>query len=324
MRELLDRQEGVVTRDQALRAGLSRHVIEARLEAGRWQRLHRGVFVTFSGPIPRITMLWGAVLRAGDDAVLSHHTAAELWGLSDAPSASIHVAVPRQSGALILPGLCLHYSARLPATRHPVRLPPLTRLEETVLDLAELSTSAEDAVAWPIRACQRRLTTPARISAVLADRARVRWRADVADAIAVLRVGVQSPLELRYFRDVERRHGLPRGERQAPVARGAARQYLDVRYADYGVVVELDGVLAHSPENKQRDARRDNANTLGGYQTLRYGWAPVAYHACETATEVFTLLHRNGYQGLLRPCGKACLLRRRLTQGRRLTQAASA
>jgi very-short-patch-repair endonuclease len=304
--DLLDLQQGVLTRRQAIGAGLSRHAIAARVETGRWQRLRRGVFVTFSGPVPRAAQLWGAVLRAGDDAVLSHHTAAELWGLSDTPSASIHVTVPRPAGPLIIPGLVLHYSARIPVARHPARLPPQTKLEETVLDLADVTPAAEDAVAWAIKACQRRLTTPDRIVGALDERTRIRWRGDLTDAIAVHRIGVHSPLELRYLRDVERRHGLLRGDRQVPVAHGAARQYLDVRYTGYGVIVELDGVLAHSPENKNLDARRDNANTLSGYQTLRYGWAAVAYHACEAGIEVFTLLRRNGYPGGLRPCGKAC------------------
>jgi len=66
MVDLLDRQHGVLTREQAVGAGLSRHAIAARLESGRWQRLYRGVFVTFNGPIPRAALLWGAVLRAGD------------------------------------------------------------------------------------------------------------------------------------------------------------------------------------------------------------------------------------------------------------------
>jgi very-short-patch-repair endonuclease len=187
-----------------------------------------------------------------------------------------------------------------------VRLPPQTKLEETVLDLSDLARTAEDAVAWPIKACQRRLTTPDRIISALEDRSRARWRRDVADAIPEILAGVDSSLELRYFRDVERRHGLPRGDRQVAVVRGISRQYIDVRYSAYSVVVELDGVLAHSGESKTRDARRDNANTLDGYQTLRYGWVPVAYHACATAGEVYALLRRNGLRAPLRPCGNAC------------------
>jgi Transcriptional regulator, AbiEi antitoxin len=304
--DVVDRQEGVLTREQALRAGLSRRLIEGRLESGRWQRLHRGVFVTFSGPVPRAALLWGAVLRSGENAVLSHATAAEMWKLSDEPSSSIHVSVPKQSGSLVIPGLVLHYSSRLPGARHPARLPPQTTLEETVLDLADVSPTAEDAVAWAIKACQRRLSTPDRITAALAGRNRARWRRDLTDAITEVTIGVHSPLELRYLRDVERRHGLPRGDRQAVTTRRGARQYADVRYTEYGVVVELDGVMAHPAETRGHDSRRDNANTLDGFQTLRYGWVPVAYHACAVAREVADLLSHRGWQGTPRPCAKGC------------------
>lgn len=306
--DTLERQDGVLTREQALRAGFSRHVIDGRVASGQWQRLHTGVFATFSGPVPRLALLWGAVLRAGDDAVLSHHTAAEIWKLSDEPSSSIHVSVPRQAGSLDIPGLVLHYSSRLPGARHPARLPPQTTLEETVLDLADVSRTAEDAVGWAIKACQRRLSTPDRITAALAGRNRVRWRRDLTDAVAEVRTGVHSPLELRYLRDVERRHGLPRGDRQAVTIRRGARQYADVRYTEYGVVVELDGALAHPAEARQHDSRRDNANTLDGFQTLRYGWVPVAYYACAVAREVGDLLRHRGWQGSPRSCGKGCPL----------------
>jgi very-short-patch-repair endonuclease len=304
--DVLEKQRGVVSRDQAIAAGLSRHVIAGRIGSGQWQRLHHGVFAAFSGPVPRESVLWGVALRAGDRAALSHHTAAELWRLSDGPLEPVHVSIPRGVGMPGIPGVIIHYSSRLAQARHPVRLPPQTKVEETVLDLADLARTAEDAVAWPIRACQRRLTTPDRIVAALEERSRARWRRDIAESIPDIRAGVDSPLELRYARDVERRHGLPRGHRQARVTRGLARQYIDVLYADYGVVVELDGVLAHSADGKGRDARRDNASTLDGYQTLRYGWVPVAYHACATALEVHALLRRNGLRGLLRPCGQNC------------------
>jgi len=304
--DLLDNQHGVLTREQATSAGLSPRVIAARLDSGRWQRLHRGVFAAFSGPVPREAQLWGAVLRVGGHAVLSHYTAAEVWGLADAQPGPIHLTVPRKAASAAIPGLALHFSSRLAEARHPVRLPPRTKLEETVLDLADLASTAEDAVAWPIRACQRRLTTPDRVIATLARRGRARWRRDVADAIPDIRAGVHSPLELRYARDVERRHRLPPGDRQVRVTRGATRQYIDVLYPDYGVVVELDGVLAHPADGRSRDERRDNASTLEGYRTLRYGWVPVAYHPCVTALEVFSLLRRNGLPGPFKPCGQAC------------------
>jgi hypothetical protein len=73
-------------------------------------------------------------------------------------------------------------------------------------------------------------------------------------------------------------------------------------------VVELDGALAHPAEARQHDSRRDNANTLDGFQTLRYGWVPVAYYACAVAREVGDLLRHRGWQGSPRSCGKGCPL----------------
>ena len=56
--------------------GFTDSAIAARLRSGRWQRLHAGVYATFSGDPLRQAWLWAAVLRAGRAAVLSHQTAA--------------------------------------------------------------------------------------------------------------------------------------------------------------------------------------------------------------------------------------------------------
>ncbi len=91
--------------------------------------------------------MWGAVLRAGPGAALSYQMAAAVDGLTDTRIATIHVTVSSQqqfkvSGAkrnATAPRVIVHRSARLATARHPVRVPPWTRVEETVLDLAEAS-----------------------------------------------------------------------------------------------------------------------------------------------------------------------------------------
>src|SRR5262245_33851521 len=93
LRELLAKQFGVVARAQALAAGITDEVIEGR-RAGGWQRIVPGVYATFSGRLSREARLAAMVLHAGDGAVLSHETAAELAGLVDEPSALIHITVP--------------------------------------------------------------------------------------------------------------------------------------------------------------------------------------------------------------------------------------
>ena len=56
---------GIVTRAQAHRSGLSDRAIVHRVATGRWQRVHLGVYATFSGPLSRQARLWAAVLYAG-------------------------------------------------------------------------------------------------------------------------------------------------------------------------------------------------------------------------------------------------------------------
>jgi len=139
--EIAHWQAGAISRQQLLDAGLSTKLIERRLLRGRWQQLYRGVYAVFSGPPPRQAWLWAAVLRAGPDAVLSHLTAAELHGLTDAPAEAIFVTVP-STRRVSTPGIVVRHSARISEARQPNREPPRTSVEETVFDLTELERGA--------------------------------------------------------------------------------------------------------------------------------------------------------------------------------------
>jgi len=178
LEDLVPLQRGVVARQQALADGMTRHAVTARLESRRWQKLHDGVYYTFTGPVPREAQLWAAVLRVGHGAVLSHETAAETWGITDSLSPVIHVSVPRQAGTLTVPEVRLHYSARLPGARCPSAPLPVTRPEDTVLDLVNSAASAAQATAWVVVACERGVATPGSLREYLGKpgRARMRWR----------------------------------------------------------------------------------------------------------------------------------------------------
>jgi hypothetical protein len=94
LRGITGDQAGVVTRQQALGAGMSHGAIVARIKFGRWQRVHVGVYATFTGPMTRDAQRWAAVLAAGPGAQLSHETAAEINRLTERPSPFIHVTIP--------------------------------------------------------------------------------------------------------------------------------------------------------------------------------------------------------------------------------------
>jgi hypothetical protein len=311
--ELLDRQHGVLARWQAAQAGLSMPVIDERLRRHRWQRLYCGVYAAFTGEPGRAAVLWAAVLRAGSGALLSHWTAAELDLLAEA-SGAIHVTVPTPQRIHVpacecappLPAIIVHRSARIAAARHPARIPPRTRIEETVIDLTQAASSLDEAMSWLIRGCARRLTTPSLLAAAMAARSRLRWRGELSTALADIGEGAHSTLELRYVRHVERAHGLPRAARQAPSKVAGRSRYLDNHYREFGVAVELDGRIAHPAEARWRDIHRDNASAAVGITTLRYGWADVTTDSCRVAAEIAHVLRQRGWPGRLYACGAHC------------------
>jgi hypothetical protein len=307
-RELAEIQDGVISRQQAIDAGLPRHVIDGLLRSGRWQPLQRGSYSIFTGEPGREAQLWAALHRAGPDAVLSHQTAAELSGLCDQPSPLIHLTIPATRRVRGIPGVLIHRSRLIGDARHPALLPPRTRIEETVLDLVQQATAFDDAFNWTCAACQRGLTTAGRISTAMTARSRVRWRADLSVALADIRDGVHSLLEFRYVHNVERAHGLPRPVRQVKIVRGIRTGYLDNLYQEYDTCVELDGRAAHPGDRRWDDIRRDNASAAEGRVTLRYNWADISARPCPTAWQVGATLRQRGWPGEPRPCGPACFV----------------
>jgi hypothetical protein len=123
--------------------------------------------------------------------------------------------------------------------------------------------------------------------------------------------GVQSALERRYRKTVERAHGLPRAERnltEPVLGRTGLRRnrYRDVRYRRWHFVVELDGLEAHRPWSKARDRERDNSVTLAGDHHLEYGWTEVVGRPCDVTVDVVQMLWRQGWRGTPRPCAPGC------------------
>jgi hypothetical protein len=307
---LIAMQCGVIGRRQALGCRLAADTIETLLRTGRWRRLHRGVYAAFTGEPVRQAQLWAALVRAGPDAMLSHETAAELFGFALGAEASgpIHVTVPGDTHPRRIRGVVVHRFDRARETRYPYLLPPRTGIEDTVLDLAAAARTIDEAFGWLGRAAGGRLTDAERIRRALSRRPSIRWRADLLKALDAVDDGVRSGLEHRYVRDVERPHGLPHATRQARVIRYGRPCYLDNLYDKYLVCVELDGVAAHPPGERWRDFRRDNAGAVEGIITMRYGWSDISHNPCEAAAQVAAVLRQRGWAGTPRRCGPSCSL----------------
>lgn len=309
---MLQTQGDVIARYQGASGAISVEAMRGNLRTGRWQRLERGVYATFTGRPSREAGLWAAVLRAGSGATLSHHTAAERHGLLDRPSAVITVTVPasRHPAQHKVPGVIVHRSSSIDRRRHPAMQPPCTRVEDTVLDLIEIAADFASAYDWICRAVGRRSTTPERIRQAMAARKKMRWRRELELALGDTDAGVLSVLEYRYVRGVEGPHGLPAALRQTRVQRRTGSWYLDNFYDDFGVCVELDGAAAHPADEQWRDKRRDNWNLVHeGIVTLRLGFLDLRERRCETARDVAIRLRKSGWEASPHPCpSPTCVL----------------
>ncbi|GAB3747888.1 type IV toxin-antitoxin system AbiEi family antitoxin domain-containing protein [Microlunatus parietis] len=289
-------QDGVLTAAQAAELGVGRHSIARLVRSGRWRRLGPSVFFVHDVDPPWIALVWAGVLRAGPAARVGGLAAARLHELCDDEPELITILVPRRQLTSRPPWDFHREHPGVRSPRSPGNPPRLT-VEDTVLDLC---TDPSATVQWVTAAVQRRRTSPARLREAVEGRAQLPHRRLLAELLADTREGAESPLEVRYLREVERAHGLPRGRRQ--VGRHGRRACHDVGYREFGLIVELDGLHGHEGAGRFRDMSRDNAALIDGYVTLRYGWADVTERPCEVAIQVADLLIRRGWTGLPSGC----------------------
>jgi hypothetical protein len=207
----------------------------------------------------------------------------------------------------------VHRSGHIQQQRLPQWELPRTRIEDTVLDLVAAARTFDEAYSWVSRALSRDLATAGMLRDALAARSRIRWRAWLTEALADAEDGIHFPLELRYARDVERAHGLPKAQRQARRAIGGKAHYKDNWYSEYRICVELDGAAYHPPEQMWQDKYRDNVNLAADdVRTYRFGMVDVTERACQSAAMVAASLRRNGWHGQPHPCRRpGCQVGRR-------------
>src|SRR5919106_4728196 len=84
-------QHGVLSSRQLRAAGMTRAAISRWTKAGRLHRVHPRVYALGHAALSLDGHLSAALLYGGDQAVLSHTTAAWIWSLIDAEPTRIHL-----------------------------------------------------------------------------------------------------------------------------------------------------------------------------------------------------------------------------------------
>jgi very-short-patch-repair endonuclease len=273
--ELLDHQDGVISLAQALTV-LSRKAVRHRVTSGRWQRIHRAVFVTHSGPVSDVQLRWAAVLAVGDHAVLGGLTAAQAWGLRGFESAAIHLLLPASHHPRVTPpGVVLHRSRfHDDSDVLLVGRPPRTRTARSLVDAAQWARTDDLARSLIAAGFQQRLVTADAMGAALGRVPRARRRRLIETTILDSSGGAHSLAELDFLQ-LCRDNDLPEPTRQV-VRRDATgrRRYLDAYFDEWRLHVEVDGSQHLDVRQAWSDMRRQNDLWIAGDRVLRFpSWA---------------------------------------------------
>lgn len=294
-------QDGVVSRQQLLDLGATDHDIARMLRRRELTATQPGVYVDHNGRLTRAQREWVALLACAP-AALSHESA-----MPGGDPPVVHVCIDQRRTLARMAGVVVHRTSHLGDRIDWHRRPPRVRPEHATIDVMEARIRGDDiagAYAALTRACHTREVVPRMLRAALAERRKVVRRSMILGMIDDVELGANSVLERGYLQLVERAHGLPRARRQRVSQATGKRTDQDVRYEEYGVIVEPDGRAFHdSPEARDVDARRDLAErAVSDALTLRVTYGLVFNDACRTARWIGQILQRRGWQGEIRSC----------------------
>jgi hypothetical protein len=288
---LAGRQHGVVARRQLLRLGLGADAIHHRLTNGRLVPVQRGVYALGHAELRREGRMLGVVLRYGDEAVVSHRSAAAVWGIRPWSGTFVELTLPGRGGTKKRPGRLLHRSGDLPDHELTVeRGIPTTTLPRTLLDLAAVVPPhhlrraverAEQAELFDLCAVLRVLDAhpgrPGRrpLTALLAD---YRDHGDTVTRSDLEAIMLQVCLD----------HGLPRPE----VNRYDGVRESDFRWSTHRLVVEVDSWTFHGRTRRSfdDDRARDRALLREGWRVARFTDRQILADRAGIARELAALL----------------------------------
>jgi very-short-patch-repair endonuclease len=269
--ELAARQHGVVARRQLLRIGLGEDAIDHRLSSGRLGKIERGVYALGHQELRREGRVLAAVLAIGDHVVLSHRSAAALWGLRPWSGAFVEITRRGPGGTLRRPGRIQHRSADLPSSEITIeRGVPTTTVARTLLDLAAV-VPAHHLRRAVERSDQAELFDLREVRSVIdAHPSRPGRRALttlLADVHAHGQTHTRSDLEaivLQLCLD----HHLPRPQ----VNRYDGTRESDFRWPAHRLIVEVDSWTFHGRTRRAFDAdrARDRALLGDGWRVARF------------------------------------------------------
>jgi len=300
---LAGRQKGLITKRQALAHGYTESVLRVATGNGVLWQVHRGVYAFGTRDLPPDGWEMAAVLACGRDCCLvSHKSAARLWGIIDETSGyrrsriahqrdrhPVHVTVLRgqPSRERVVVTRVSRFDDR---DRDEIDGIPVTSVARTLLDLASIDR-------WTLKpaldnARARGLVDNRGLAAVAGRYPRAKGIATFRQLIGMEEGFSRSRAEDRLFKLVAQ-HRLPKPLRNSKVA-GIE---VDFVWPDQRLVVEVDGYRFHDTYSRfENDHGRDVALALADYLVLRFTWKQITRQPRTVITVIRETLARRQSQ----------------------------
>ena len=291
MREELSRvasrQRYLISRQQVLDVGATDRFIEGHIAAGKWRRIHDGVYQVDTRPLDWESRLLAAVLASGPTSLVSHRSAWVLWGLDGLQTSIIELTTPFTNHP-IPAGVHVHRTRR-PLVGSEVREIPVTTVERTLLDCAAFLPRLIIAkgLDYTIR---HGLTTVEKVYDLLVARGgrgvrgtkALRWV--LRERLHETATGSGSEFELLYHMQMA---FLPRPELQHELFARSGRRVPDFYWPAFGKAVEVDGVDAHSSADRlDDDLKRQNELMSMGIELRRFSAREVRRNPDGVVSEI--------------------------------------
>jgi very-short-patch-repair endonuclease/predicted transcriptional regulator of viral defense system len=269
---LVKRQHGVIAHRQLRELGLGRSSIRWRVKSGRLHPVRRGVYAVGRPETSPHGRWIAALLACGRGAVLSHGSAAALWGFGSEPRGLVEVSLPAGMRSR-RPGIRVHRRARLG--------PDQVAEHEGVPVTAPIRTLIDQATRLAPGQLERAVNEADKLERVRADALYAALDSHSSEpGVGALR-RLLDPLHFRLsdselekaMRPLAKRAGLP-----VPETKAWVNEYeVDFFWPELGIVVEADGLRYHRTASQQRRGlERDQAHIAAGLWPLRFSHWQIA------------------------------------------------
>lgn len=286
--EVAAAQHGVISRAQALAAGLGPARIRRLIDSGRWRQVAPSVYSFPGHPDTRERRLWIAHLHAGPHSVISHRSAVRLHRLGPIEGDPVDLIVGRGQRRALRGTRRFQLDDLAPTHVTSIGGLPLTTPARTIVDAASVLTLVR--LERIVENAEVTGQCPVAKVAVTVDELRRRGKPGVRRLMVVLdRLGPaeqfpHSELE-RYCDRVIDLAGLPTPVHEHPLPGGHGLSgFVDRTWPEARLIVEADGRRWHTRRSQiALDHDRDLAAAQAGYQIVRLIWERLTQDADATA-----------------------------------------